>query len=36
MGLMKMIDPELRLPLCEMALENKEKLIKALKDYKLI
>ncbi len=36
MGLMKMIDPELRLPLCEMLPENKEKLVKALKDYKLI
>jgi 4-hydroxy-tetrahydrodipicolinate synthase len=36
MGMMKMIDPELRLPLCEMMPENKEKLVKALKDYKLI
>ncbi len=36
MGLMKMIDPEIRLPLCDMAPENKEKLVKALKDYKLI
>ncbi|MFA6609444.1 MAG: 4-hydroxy-tetrahydrodipicolinate synthase [Candidatus Omnitrophota bacterium] len=36
MGLMKMIDPEIRLPLCEMMPENKEKLVKALKDYKLI
>ncbi|MDO8536308.1 MAG: 4-hydroxy-tetrahydrodipicolinate synthase [Candidatus Omnitrophota bacterium] len=36
MGLMKMIDPEMRLPLCEMLPENKEKLVKALKDYKLI
>lgn len=36
MGLMKMIDPEMRLPLCEMVPENKEKLIKAMKDYKLI
>ncbi len=36
MGLMKMIEPDLRLPLCEMVLENKDKLIKALKDYKLI
>ena len=36
MGLMKMIDPEIRLPLCEMSPENKEKLVKALKDYKLI
>lgn len=36
MGLMKMIDQGLRLPLCEMLPENKEKLVKALKDYKLI
>jgi 4-hydroxy-tetrahydrodipicolinate synthase len=36
MGLMKMMDPELRLPLCEMLPENREKLVKALKDYKLI
>jgi 4-hydroxy-tetrahydrodipicolinate synthase len=36
MGLMKMIDPEMRLPLCEMATENKEKLVKVLKEYKLI
>lgn len=36
MALMKMIDPEMRLPLCEMLPENKEKLAKALKDYKLI
>lgn len=36
MGLMKMIDPEMRLPLCEMLTENKEKLVKALEDYKLI
>ncbi|MBI4974446.1 MAG: 4-hydroxy-tetrahydrodipicolinate synthase [Candidatus Omnitrophica bacterium] len=36
MGLMKMIDPEMRLPLCEMLPENKEKLIKELKAYKLI
>jgi dihydrodipicolinate synthase len=36
MGLMKMIDPERRLPLCEMLPENKEKLVKALKDYRLI
>lgn len=36
MGLMKMIDPEMRLPLCEMLPENKEKLVKALEDYKLI
>ena len=36
MGLMKMIDPEIRLPMCEMLPENKDKLVKALKDYKLI
>jgi 4-hydroxy-tetrahydrodipicolinate synthase len=36
MGLMKMIDPQIRLPLCDMLPENKEKLVKALKDYKLI
>lgn len=36
MGLMKMIDPEMRLPLCEMVPENKEKLIKELKAYQLI
>ena len=36
MGLMKMIDPELRLPLCEMLPENKEKLVKELKAYGLI
>lgn len=36
MGLMKMIDPEMRLPLCEMLSENKEKLVKALEEYKLI
>lgn len=36
MGLMKMIDPEMRLPLCDMLPENKEKLVRALKDYKLI
>lgn len=36
MALMKMIDPEIRLPLCEMLPENKEKLVKAMKEYKLI
>jgi 4-hydroxy-tetrahydrodipicolinate synthase len=36
MGLMGLIDPEIRLPLCEMQPENKEKLVKALKAYKLI
>jgi 4-hydroxy-tetrahydrodipicolinate synthase len=36
MGLMKLCEPNLRLPMCEMLPENKEKLVKALKDYKLI
>lgn len=36
MGLLKMCDPEMRLPLCEMLPENKEKLVKALKEYKLL
>jgi 4-hydroxy-tetrahydrodipicolinate synthase len=36
MGLMRLCEPDTRLPLCEMLPENKEKLIKALKDYKLI
>lgn len=36
MALMKMCDPEMRLPLCDMLPENKEKLVKALKEYKLI
>ena len=36
MGLMGMIDPGLRLPMCEMESANKEKLVKELKDYKLI
>ena len=36
MSLMKMCSPEIRLPLCEMMPENKEKLVKALKEYKLI
>lgn len=36
MGLMKMIDPSMRLPLCEMLPENREKLVKELRDYKLI
>jgi 4-hydroxy-tetrahydrodipicolinate synthase len=36
MGLMKMIDPGMRLPLCEMAPENREKLVKELKGYGLI
>ena len=36
MGLMKMCDPEIRLPMCEMMPENKEKLVKELREYKLI
>jgi 4-hydroxy-tetrahydrodipicolinate synthase len=36
MGLMKLMEPDLRLPLCEMLPENKEKLVKALKEYRLI
>jgi len=36
MGLMKMCEPDLRLPMCEMLPENKDKLIKVLKEYKLI
>lgn len=36
MALMKMCGPELRLPMCEMSAENKEKLVKELKNYKLI
>jgi 4-hydroxy-tetrahydrodipicolinate synthase len=36
MGLMKLCEPDLRLPMCEMLPENKEKLVKALKDYRLI
>ena len=36
MGLMKMIDPAMRLPMCEMLPENKEKFVKVLRDYKLI
>jgi len=36
MGLLKMCDPEIRLPLCEMLPENKDKLVKALKEYKLL
>ncbi len=36
MGLMKMCDPEMRLPLCEMLPENKERLVKAMREYKLI
>lgn len=36
MGLMGLCEPSLRLPMCEMMPENKEKLVKALKDYKLV
>ena len=36
MGLMNMIEPDLRLPMCEMLPENKEKLVKALKEYELV
>jgi 4-hydroxy-tetrahydrodipicolinate synthase len=36
MGLMKMIDPSLRLPMCDMLPENREKLVKELKAFKLI
>ena len=36
MGLMGLCQPDLRLPMCEMMPENKEKLVKALKEYKLI
>ena len=36
MSLMKMCSLEIRLPLCEMLPENKEKLVKAMKEYKLI
>ena len=36
MGLLKMCDPEMRLPLCEMLPENKDKLVKEMKEYKLI
>lgn len=36
MALMKMCDGFLRLPLCEMLPENKDKLVKAMKEYKLI
>jgi 4-hydroxy-tetrahydrodipicolinate synthase len=36
MGLMKMCDPQMRLPLCDMLPENKDKLVNAMKEYKLI
>jgi 4-hydroxy-tetrahydrodipicolinate synthase len=36
MGLMKLCEPSLRLPMCEMEPDNKEKLVKAMKDYGLL
>jgi 4-hydroxy-tetrahydrodipicolinate synthase len=36
LGLMGKIDPELRLPLCPMAQETREKLVQVLKDVSLI
>ncbi|MDQ6732577.1 MAG: dihydrodipicolinate synthase family protein, partial [Nitrospirota bacterium] len=36
LGMMGKIQPELRLPLCPMSVENREKLAGALKDYGLI
>lgn len=36
MGMMGMIEPSLRLPMCEMSEENKQKLKVALKDYGLL
>lgn len=36
MGLLKMCEPDLRLPMCEMAPENMEKLKKPLKEYGLL
>lgn len=36
LGLMGRCNPELRLPLCEMGPENREKLTKVLREYKLI
>jgi len=36
MGLLKLCEPELRLPMCPISLENLEKLKKALKDYGLL
>jgi 4-hydroxy-tetrahydrodipicolinate synthase len=36
LGLMRKIDPELRLPLCPMAQDTREKLIRVLKDAALI
>jgi 4-hydroxy-tetrahydrodipicolinate synthase len=36
LGLMGRIDPEMRLPLCPMGQENRDKLIRAMKDYGLL
>jgi 4-hydroxy-tetrahydrodipicolinate synthase len=36
LGLMRKIDPELRLPLCPMAMDTREKLIRVMKDVGLI
>jgi 4-hydroxy-tetrahydrodipicolinate synthase len=36
LGMMGKIDPELRLPLCPMAQDNREKLVRVLKDMGLI
>ncbi len=36
MGLLKLCEPSLRLPMCEMAADNAEKLKKALKEYGLL
>ncbi len=36
MGLMKLCEPDMRLPLCEMMPENKEKLVREMKEYRLI
>jgi len=35
MGLMKLCEPDMRLPLCEMLPENREKLVKAMREYKI-
>lgn len=36
LGLMGKCSPEMRLPLCEMGRENQERLVKVLKEYKLV
>ncbi|MFA5142687.1 MAG: 4-hydroxy-tetrahydrodipicolinate synthase [Candidatus Omnitrophota bacterium] len=36
MGLLEMCSPEMRLPLCGMLPENRDKLVKAMKEYKLL